>query len=270
MPKLFRRYPGFRQRALTLSYDDGTRFDVRLVELLTKHGIKATFNLNSGLFGSGRRLSEQELLRLFCDSGMEIAVHGLEHPHCNRLPSAMAAYDILTDRVNLERIFGRIVRGSAYPFGAVSDGVVSILSSAGLVYCRTPGQSERFDVPTDWMRLTPTCHHGNDRLPELCERFLAPIPHKHPTLFFLWGHSYEFEDGDSWSIIEEFAEKMGGREEIWYATNIEICEYFEAFSRLVFAADGSRVYNPTATELYFELGGRNYSIKPGETLLTSK
>ena len=266
MPRLFRRYPGFRQRALTLSYDDGTIHDVRLVEILKKHGIKATFNLNSGLFGSGRRLPESEVLSLFRDSEMEIAVHGLEHPHWNRLPSAMAAYDILTDRVNLERAFGRIIRGSAYPFGAVSDTVVNVLTNAGLVYCRTPGSSERFDIPTDWMRLCPTCHHGNDRLPELCERFLAPIPHKHPLLFFLWGHSYEFEDGNNWHIIEDFAEKMGGRDEIWYATNIELYEYLEAFSRLVFSADGRYVYNPTTTELYFELGGRNCRLRPGETL----
>ena len=65
MPRLFRRYPGFRQRALTLSYDDGTIHDVRLVEILKKHGIKATFNLNSGLFDSGRRLPESEVLSLF-------------------------------------------------------------------------------------------------------------------------------------------------------------------------------------------------------------
>ena len=40
-----------RRKAFTLSYDDGITQDIRLVELLKKYGVKATFNLNSGLFG---------------------------------------------------------------------------------------------------------------------------------------------------------------------------------------------------------------------------
>ena len=34
---------------LLLSFDDGTVYDGRLVELLNRYGLKGTFNLNSGL-----------------------------------------------------------------------------------------------------------------------------------------------------------------------------------------------------------------------------
>lgn len=44
------RFPGFRMKALTLSYDDGVRADCMLMDILNRYGIKCTFNLNSGWF----------------------------------------------------------------------------------------------------------------------------------------------------------------------------------------------------------------------------
>ena len=36
-------------RSVVLSFDVGTIYDKRFIELLDKYGLKATFNLNSGL-----------------------------------------------------------------------------------------------------------------------------------------------------------------------------------------------------------------------------
>ena len=44
-------FPGGLRKAVTFSFDDGVRQDLRLMDLFRTHGIKATFNLNSGLFG---------------------------------------------------------------------------------------------------------------------------------------------------------------------------------------------------------------------------
>lgn len=38
-------------KAVTFSYDDGVTQDIRLVEILNRYGLKATFNLNSELLG---------------------------------------------------------------------------------------------------------------------------------------------------------------------------------------------------------------------------
>jgi len=40
-----------KKKAITFSFDDGTMQDVRLFEILNKYGLKATFNINSGLLG---------------------------------------------------------------------------------------------------------------------------------------------------------------------------------------------------------------------------
>ena len=58
----------------------------------------------------------------------------------------------------------------------------------------------------------------------------------------------------------------GGRDEVWYDTNIEIFDYVTAYRSLVFSADNTRVYNPTLIEVWFDIDGKLYSIKSGETL----
>ena len=46
---LHMRFPEGKAKAVTLSYDDGVRQDLRLAELTAKRGIKCTFNINSAL-----------------------------------------------------------------------------------------------------------------------------------------------------------------------------------------------------------------------------
>ncbi len=279
MSSLFMRFPGNKAKALTLSYDDGVEQDIRLISILSNHGIKCTFNINSGLFSPEgtefekgqihRRLSEKDAIKLYKASGHEVAVHGLTHPYLEQLPSNIAAYEIIQDRKNLEHLFGTIIRGMAYPFGTFSDEVVAILKAAGIVYSRTVMDTEDFRLPTDWLRLPATCHHKNPKLNALTDRFLTQSPKSAPWLFYLWGHSYEFEADNNWNVIEEFAERIGGREDIWYATNIEIYDYMEAYQRLLFSVEASIVHNPTAITLFFEYDHRSYEIKPGTTLRLS-
>ncbi len=39
------------RKIFTISYDDGSKGDLRLIELMKKYGIRGTFNLNSGSYG---------------------------------------------------------------------------------------------------------------------------------------------------------------------------------------------------------------------------
>lgn len=272
---LFLRFPEGRSKALTFSYDDDVRQDARLIEILNKHNMKGTFNLNSGLYAKEGKVYPEENIRmtrtqfdeLFADGRHEVAVHSYSHPFLETLPPAMVAYEIIKDREALENQFGTIVRGMAYPMGTFSDEVVDVLKSCGILYARTTKTTEKFDIPTDWLRLPATCHHKNPRLMELAKTFVEKKVTYWPQLFYVWGHSYEFDNDNNWNVIEEFTEYMGGKEDtIWYATNIEIFEYIEDYKRLIFSVDGTMVKNPTGRELWFSLNGTIYSIKPNEQL----
>ena len=154
----------------------------------------------------------------------------------------------------------------AYPFGTTNDAVAETLRRCGVAYARTTVSTERFDIPTNWLQMPATSHHRNPRLMELAQNFVERDTRWRPQLFYLWGHSYEFEDNDNWHVIEEFADFMGGRDNIWYATNIEIHDYVEAYRHLQTSADGKRVYNPTAIAVFFGCDGQHYAVQPGQEI----
>ena len=102
MSGIFMRFPGGRKKALTLSYDDGVEQDRRLMQIMDAHGLKGTFNLNSGEYAADgtvypkgqihRRMSEKEVTELYAGSGHEVAVHGLTHPFLEQLPAIISKF----------------------------------------------------------------------------------------------------------------------------------------------------------------------------------
>lgn len=278
MMDIFMMFPGGKDKALTLSYDDGGLGDVRLVSILKKYGLKGTFNLNSGLFPSDdadlspddiyRRLSKRETIELFANSGMEVAIHGLTHPVMHELDRETCIHEIEADRKNLEEQFQTIVRGMAYPYGAYSSAVIECARLCGIVYARTVGSSHNFTLPSDWMLWDGTCHHKDPQLLELMDRFISGKVVGDPWLFYLWGHSYEFGEDDNWELIETFAHTMGKQENIWHATNMEIYSYIQAYRSIQRSSDGKRIHNPTAQTIWYRVnngeGWNTRWICPGE------
>ena len=121
----------------------------------------------------------------------------------------------------------------------------------------------------------PTAHHDNPALMEYADQFLSLQPDapnayfatRIPRLFYLWGHSYEFQNHHNWDRLDAICEKLGGKDDIWYATNIEIYDYVRAYDSLQFSADGTRVYNPTLMTVWFRTDKQQYRVAPGETLV---
>ncbi len=264
-------FPDGKFKALTLSYDDGVIHDKRLVDIMVKNGLKGTFNVSAGRFGNGGeyRLSVDEMKDTYIKNGMEIAVHGLHHRFMTELPDGVRCYEVMKDREVLEKLTGGIVRGMAYAFGNYDDKVVETLKHAGIAYARTTVSTEKFDIPKDWLRLPATCHHKNPKLFELAEKFInyneKDAWRKKAQLFYLWGHSYEFNDNDNWDVIERFAEMTGNRDDVWYATNIEIYNYVTAYRSLVFNCEADVVYNPSAVDVWLYEEGKEYVVKAGDT-----
>ena len=142
----FLRFPDFRRKAVTLSYDDGVIYDEKLIDILDRYGLKATFNINSGMFypavADKKRLTEAQAVALYNGSGHELAVHGAKHLSLAEVSSEAACRDVLEDRIALEKLFGRIIRGMAYPNGSYTDKVVEMLGICGIKYARTTVSTE--------------------------------------------------------------------------------------------------------------------------------
>ena len=265
-----------KSKVLTLSYDDGVVQDIRLIEILNKYGIKATFNINTGLYLSedairdkfSGRMKLSEAKELYTNSGHEVAVHALTHPFLNKIKPNNIFMEIINDKRNIEQQYGTLARGMAYPYGDYNQEIVNILEKCGICYSRTTNSTEKFTFPEDWLMLNPTCHHNNPKLMELAERFVESKSRNISDnwLFYVWGHSYEFNNDDNWEVIEKFAEYIGGKDDIWYATNIEIYDYVKAYEQLQVSVDERIIHNPSIIDVWFNCENKTYCVKGGETL----
>lgn len=227
-----------KKKAITFSYDDGVTQDVRLIALLNKYNIKGTFNLNSELLGKegilqreGKMISHtknnpRDIKAIY--EGHEIAAHTLTHP---LLPSIMEDQEIIRqveeDRVNLSKLVGYDVCGMAYPCGGENNDarVANLIKEhTGIQYARVLKTSGEFTVPADLYRLEGTIYHHEewDKLFEMGKRFID-LKTEEPSIFYIWGHSYEFDIfPERWEQFEEFCNMISGREDIFYGTNKEV------------------------------------------------
>ena len=281
MRNVFMRYPEGRYKALTFSYDDGVRQDKRLADLFSAHGMKCTFNHNCERSRT-ENFTAEEIKEYFLDRGHEIAVHGEMHRANGLLRPIEGIREVLECRLELERKCGRIIRGMAYPNsgirllenGVTYGAIKGYLAELDIAYARTlGGDNDEFRLPEDFHAWMPSAHHANPEMFEYIDKFLAidysarPAgPRNMPRLLYIWGHSYEFDRDNNWELIERICEKLENNDGIWYATNMEIYEYAEAYRRLVYSADGLTVYNPTVIKLWFAADGVIYSVAPGETV----
>ena len=277
------RFPNGLAKAVTLSYDDAVLEDFRLIDIMKQYGLRGTFNINSAHYREDgyykdsdkkteRRMPMEKATALYGQDGIEPALHALTHPFLNYLSMPQITYEIAKDRENLEKQFGHIVRGMAYPNNSYNDDVIRVLADCGIVYARTTESTGGFDIPTNWLRLNPTCHHNDPRLPELTRKFVteAPKAYRQPWLFYVWGHAYEFANDNNWEVMETFAKEISDKSDIWYATNIEIYEYVENFRHLVFSMDQRCVKNPTSQDLWLMMDKTLYCVPAGKTVVLNE
>lgn len=263
--KIYVCFPEGKAKALTMSYDDGKIQDQRLVEIFNKYGIKGTFNINYGLMESEKdpkRIKKEQVAEFY--KGHEVATHTFTHPTIERCPMTEVAAEILEDRNGLEKLVGTPVRGHAYPNGSYSEEIKQLFKQLGIAYGRVVQSVADYALPADPLEWHPTCHHNDTELMKKAEYFANFQKRQYLKLMYVWGHSYEFDDRNNWEVIEEFCKYMGGREDIWYATNIEIIDYMDAAKRLQFTADHTKVYNPSAISVWLQVNDQAYvEVKGG-------
>ena len=122
-------------KIVCLSFDDGTIYDQRFIELLNKHHLKATLNLNSGLkdfvwyFDGDRpikRLDLSEYKNLY--NGHEVASHSLTHPYFSGLNKEQSIKEVKDDIDNLTSIFNHNPKTGSESFISLFSSIIKSLS----------------------------------------------------------------------------------------------------------------------------------------------
>ncbi len=221
-----------KNKIITFGFDDCEIHDRRLCDLFRKYGMKATFFLISDQLGFRcdfhrygedtvvERVSAGELRTTY--AGMEVASHTRRH----RCPADQLDSEVVQSCRELEALWGAPVTGLAYPGGHYTREHVEKLGKLGISYARTAEVTHGFALPGEWMAWNPTCKYDDDRLEELAEEFLA-YRGEAPALFYIYGHSYELTQktpASCWERFEKLLQRLAGREDVWYATNLEIAK----------------------------------------------
>lgn len=263
-------WPEGNQGACTSSWDDGTTHDYRLVEMFDRYGLKATWNLNSGMLSKNAEQShwkdyiqKEDVKRLYQDH--EVAVHTVHHPRPWLMHSSQFAVEILEDKKALEALVGYPIIGFCYPFGRGHDPDLlnQTVYSCGLRYARSSQGQTSFDLPKDFLRWQGLGHYTID-LRAQWKRFCQyDGPDK---LFNFWGHSYECEDRNNWHVVEDFCKAVADTEGIWHATHGQIYRYVTAWQALEVATDGGMIYNPSSIAVWVRDSQGFQKIAPGELL----
>ncbi len=231
-----------KNKAITFSYDDGVTQDIRLIEIFNKYNLKATFNLNSELLGKERTLTccgvevnhnknKPEDVKYIYD-GHEIAVHTLTHPNLVQIEDdGEVLRQVEQDRLNLSELAGYEVLGMAYPCGGKNcdDRVADIIKNNTVIkYARTIDVTGSFEPYDDLYQYKGTLYHNADwdSIFDMGKKFLE-LKADTPKVFYIWGHSYEFDIyPERWEQFDEFCKMISGQPDIFYGTNLEILSKF--------------------------------------------
>ena len=268
-------FPGGLKKAFTLSYDDGVEQDKRLIEIFDRYRVKGTFNLGYGVLGhkpqgpfKADKVETHEVKELYRNH--EVAGHGLYHSDLSCLGEPYMMYEIIEDKMQLERLVEKPLKMFAYPFGLFNDKVKDGLKKAGYKGARTVLSTHGFDLPKDTLEWNPTCHHNDERLSELLQQFVNSHSMK-AQLFYLWGHAYEFDRDNNWNVIEEALKYIdANREGIWFASNGQILDYLQAYDMLEYSVDGSMIYNPSVLDVEIATSFENREILKSGTITRIK
>ena len=270
-------FPQGKSKALILSFDDGNVADKHLVKLMNEYGLVGTFHLNSNKLSTKDYLTKEEVKNTY--KGHEVSGHTANHPGLTSLSKIDVIYEVIEDRKELERLMGYPVRGMSYPFGNTNDFVIEAITGLGIEYARTVGDTYNFGMPTDFLKWQPTIHlfgktnyipndTENDKK-ELAQFYQLTsdfLKANSLALFYVWGHSWEYEGpGNKWAEVEKFFKMISQNQEIYYTTQIGLVDYINAFKNLKFSVDKDLVTNLSAINVFIKINGKVFTVEAGST-----
>ncbi|TSC96050.1 MAG: endo-1,4-beta-xylanase [Parcubacteria group bacterium Athens1014_10] len=240
---------------VTNSWDDNHPKNLRLLELLNKYNLKATFYLNKNHL---YKHSESEIKKIA--QNQEIGAHTLTHPDLDKISPENAWQEIKGSKDYFENILGQQVKMFAYPRGFFNQDLKNIVAKAGFLGARTV-KTFCLEPPKDFFEFGATLHlypfpfRKRDARNYHLTRFLfqplqrsfkgiiklkLPLDsffswqnlaknlfdyvYRNGGIWHLWGHGFEIEKYDMWGELEDIFKYISHKPEIKYLSNSEVLE----------------------------------------------
>lgn len=222
---------------VTTSWDDNTRVDLKLCELLENYGIKATFYAVSNWIGE--KISADELRHI--SETHEVGAHTSSHVILTRVGEEIAREEISGSKTSLETILDKSVTSFAYPHGYYRREHVKIVEEAGFFCARTtrPYFTEIENPLETNVTMLAAPHRVRD-LKGLARLFrqtpktifnlyvlkkwnrlgkmMFDSSLKKGGVFHIFGHAWEIDQYKSWAKLEDLLAYIAFRSNITYLT----------------------------------------------------
>lgn len=215
------------------SWDDGYLADMKVADLLDRHGLTGTFFVpikNS----EGRPVVDKVALREI-DTRFEVGSHTRNHVRLNTIDNNRIDEEIRGGKMGLEEILGHSVEGFCYPGGRVTSYAAESLCKNGIRYARTV-ENFRLNVGKDRYRIPTTLQIFQHRKQAYVQNFLrrgnrkrrlgcfwrtmiggslwdtldsiAEVCADQDGVLHLWGHSWEIENFDLWRDLDAYLSRL--------------------------------------------------------------
>jgi peptidoglycan/xylan/chitin deacetylase (PgdA/CDA1 family) len=224
------------------SWDDATRLDLKLAELLHKYGLKGTFYVITNEIGE--KISLDDLKSLSMDN--DIGAHTVTHPHLCQVSSQAAKQEILGSKITLEKKLELSHPISfAYPYGEYRSEHVRMVKEAGFCCARTT-RPFFIGYPTNLYEMPVsvwTYPHAMKNLksvfwlakglhtisPFLIKNWsvlamkLFDLVKDQGGVFHLFGHSQQISERNEWERLEAVLNHLGNHRNVIYTTVAGYC-----------------------------------------------
>ena len=221
---------------ITTSWDDGHPADMRVDEMLARHGVRGTFYVPRAI-ETGVMSPAQ--LRELAAGGVEIGAHTLNHVFLNEVDLARATEEIGGSKAWVEEITGVACEMFCPPAGRFTAAHLPIFNRAGFVGIRTvefmsldlPRTHENglLEMPTTMQAFPQPVRnylknlakrravgnlwryviHGRSRDWTVLARRLLARALEEGGVFHLWGHSWELEQTNQWDRLDRVLHLLG-------------------------------------------------------------
>jgi hypothetical protein len=233
---------------ITTSWDDGHPLDERLAELLCKYGIQGTFyipqiNAEHEVMNAGQIVSLSQ--------NFEIGGHTIQHVRINNSSDELFEKEILGSYTWLTHILGQPPISFCFPGGKYTTKAIDFCREIGFEVVRSTellnlNNESDFGLMPTTIQLYP--HSRFTYVKHLCKRFKFSSLIQYIELgskkdlnklidvyvneliqnggcLHLWGHSWEIEQFELWTLLDEILKQLSGIQEVKYLPNKEVRKY---------------------------------------------
>jgi len=215
-------------------WDDAILNDLRLIKILKKYKVKATFAVDAGDLTDQRqtnawivegtpfgKVSIDDIKNNY--SEFEIASHGLTHKALPGLSAAEMKREVVNSKQLLESWLGRPIKGFVYPGCPYDDAAKEAVRAAGYLWARTCENTPDFYPVADPMAMRTTVGFNAQNFWQEFNRIKAK-----GGVFIFWGHTF-FRTEAEWSDIEAKIARLSQDPSVVWVNTSDLFEQLKFF-----------------------------------------